>query len=541
MIARYWNKLYGQRWNPIYQSGTLAVFFLLVAVASGLAIILFYRVGDPYGSVAAMHANPLLSILRTVHRYSSDAMVLAIIVHAAKMAISSRAFGPRARSWLSGLALTGLIIFIGVTGLILVWDQAAQRLALAGIRLVELLPIFSEPPRRIFADQETLGNSFFFMLMFLHMALPLMLAALLWIHTARLSRAVYLPEKALCYFWSAVLVLGAALFPAALDSAANLATVPGRTHIDLWYAFWLPFEERFGGWPTIAAFVLGTAAFALYPLRRRGDDLPPPAFVDNKTCNGCTQCVQDCPYEAISMVKRAEGDNNKLSDMVALVDSDACVSCGICIASCKPMAIGPPELTGRDQLKKMKDMLAKNPIKKDQIVVMGCVNGCGMSSRFRNLEGIRLIPSPCTGSIHTSVMEYILRQGALGLMIATCPERDCSNREGPKWLQERIYSERPAELMARVDKGRVQVVHASRFEADEVAEKAQNFMKKLRRPDAPPTTEKDAQPDSPPTPEGKDLPIASAASHGLSSNGNGKTTNGNPSTEVKQDDPALIS
>lgn len=540
MIAKLWNKAWGQRWNPIYQSGSLAIFFVLTAIVSGLILILFYRIGDPYASVAAINANPILSIIRSIHRYSSDACVLAVIVHAIKMAMSSRAFGPRSRSWITGIILLWVILAIGITGLILVWDQQAQRLAQAGIRMLELLPIFSEPPRRIFADQLTLGSSFFFMLVFMHMALPLTIAALLWVHTARVSRPIYLPEKSICYLWTGVLVVGSIILPAALDPAADLGRLPGRTHLDLWYSFLLPIEEAWGGLITILSALTATVLLALYSRTRKAKDLPAPAIVDNNLCTGCAQCVEDCPYEAITMVKRPDRiENDRRSELVALVDSDACVSCGICIASCKPMAIGPPDLTGKDQLRKMKETLTKNPIQKDQIVVMGCVNGCGMSPKLRKLDGIRLLPTPCTGSLHTSVMELILRQGALGVMIATCPERDCTNREGPKWLEERIYNARPAELMGRVDRKRIRIVHASSSEVDDIAEQAIAFLNELRNPDHPPTQGPVDAPKQPETPQGEKLSDPNSEAIPKKSASASPAVNGKKK-EAEQSDPALI-
>ena len=36
----------------------------------------------------------------------------------------------------------------------------------------------------------------------------------------------------------------------------------------------------------------------------------------------------------------------------------------------------------------------------------------------------------------------------------------CWNREGPRWLSERIYNDREAELQARVDRRRVRIGYA---------------------------------------------------------------------------------
>lgn len=63
----------------------------------------------------------------------------------------------------------------------------------------------------------------------------------------------------------------------------------------------------------------------------------------------------------------------------------------------------------------------------------------------------------CAGNLHSSVIERMLRGGAAGVMVCACPPRDCESREGPKWLHERLYNDREAELQARVDRRRVRV------------------------------------------------------------------------------------
>ena len=66
--------------------------------------------------------------------------------------------------------------------------------------------------------------------------------------------------------------------------------------------------------------------------------------------------------------------------------------------------------------------------------------------------------------MHTSVVEYLLRSGVGGVLVVGCPPRDCRNREGPKWLEERLYNDREAELKSRVDKRRVRVTYAAQRE-----------------------------------------------------------------------------
>ena len=64
----------------------------------------------------------------------------------------------------------------------------------------------------------------------------------------------------------------------------------------------------------------------LPPLRRAK-----PAQVDLAHCNGCARCAEDCPYEAIRMVRRTDGLPFPTQ---AQVNPSLCVSCGICVGAC---------------------------------------------------------------------------------------------------------------------------------------------------------------------------------------------------------------
>ena len=47
------NRLYGWRGNPLYHSGAIVVVSFLVLLLTGIYLLLFYRLGDPWASVAA--------------------------------------------------------------------------------------------------------------------------------------------------------------------------------------------------------------------------------------------------------------------------------------------------------------------------------------------------------------------------------------------------------------------------------------------------------------------------------------------------------
>lgn len=458
------NPLYGWRGNPLYQSGAIAVALLLVLIVTGLWLLLFYRIGTPYASVARITADPWVGQwMRGVHRYASDAAVVAVAVHAFRMYAQGRSWGPRALAWVSGVVLLGLVFVCGFTGYVMVWDTFGHLLAREGARMLDALPIFSEPIGRAFAGDEELLGPFFFIILFAHIALPLGMALVLWLHVARVARPTLLPPRRLAVVGLSLMVGVAVLWPLRMQPAANNFHLPASVEGDLFFAFLLPLTTRLSGGVAFALVVALGVGLMLVPMltRRRGTAEPPKSVVDEDVCVGCRQCALDCPYEAIEMIERPPGGR---SLEVARVDPALCVSCGICAGSCGPMAVGPAERTGRNQLARLRASMAEGVVAPGRMVVVGCDRVIAGWGRALETEGALLYPVDCAGSMHTSVVELLVRGGATGVLVLSCPPRDCWNREGPRWLVDRMFHEREAELKGRVDRRRVHVAHAAAYD-----------------------------------------------------------------------------
>lgn len=432
------DRLYGSPFNPLYRSGTWAIGLFLVACVTGIWILLFYRVGAPYESVQSMVDRPyLVGWVRSLHRYSSDAALVAVILHMLRLFAESKTWGPRVLAWVSGLVLLGLTLIVAFSGFILAWDTQGQALAVAGARLLSALPFLYHDLSGALSSAAPPPTSFIFTNLFLHLALPLGMVGGLWIHTLRLARSKWLPSKAVMGALTAGLIALSLLMPAPLSPEPD-AFQTGQTIIaDVFYSGWL---AAFGVmsaeavWATLAALAFVLLAAPWY-WRPRASDRPQKSKDNQVHCEGCGQCVVDCPFEAIAMVARTAGEG---SAEVARVDRNLCTSCGICAGSCSQLAIGPPDRSGHVQLRLVKELRAAQP--SGGVVLVSCKNA-GVANLAPRLSQytVRLVPYPveCTGTLHPTVVAQLLKHFD-GVMVVSCPPEACRMREGTEVAEARL-------------------------------------------------------------------------------------------------------
>jgi ferredoxin/coenzyme F420-reducing hydrogenase delta subunit len=476
------DRIFTSKYNPLYHSGALAAGLLVVLLVTGLYLLLFYRIGAPYASVERINDQVWTGRwIRGLHRLASDAAVAAAALHAFRMYAQRRTWGPRALAWVSGLGLLAVVFVSGWTGYVLVWDVHAQLLAVEGARLLDALPVFSEPISRSFTGERELPSAFFFLNLFAHIALPLSIGILLWVHVARLSRPVLLPAGPVLWTAIAALTATAVVWPLQMAPAADLLRTPSAVPTDWFFSFWLPVTQRL---PAGLVLMAGTALLVLVIAvprltRPTPQKLDAPAAVNERTCTGCEQCVRDCPWDAIEMVARTDGRDG----LVAQVKTALCTSCGICIGSCPPMAIGAMGITGRDQLAQVREFLLREHPTAGDVVMIGCSWSAAAAAAAGS--GAKLFAVPCVGTLHTSAVETLLRGGAGGVLVVGCAEHDGRTREGVTWAQERLFEGRKAPLHDRVDRRRVRLVQATLTDGVRLHAAVSLFQDEITALDAP--------------------------------------------------------
>jgi coenzyme F420-reducing hydrogenase delta subunit/ferredoxin len=480
---------FGQRFNPMRHLGALGFYFFWICCASGIWIYVGFDTSatGAHESVAAMDRGewPLGAFARALHRYSADALVVVTGLHILRELARRHYAAFRRFAWLTGLVALVLMLLAGINGYWLAWDQLAQWSLTATIEWFDVLPVFDGALARNVIDGGQVNDRFFSLLIFVHIGLPLGMLGALWAHVQRVSPARTTPPRTLAWGSAAMLAVLCLAKPVILLPAADLAFLPARLPLDWFYLFPHVAMASLGPgglWAATAAFF---AALAILPYATR---LPraPAARVNLDNCNGCARCFADCPYDAVVMVPRTDGRHHPRQ---AQVDPMLCAGCGICTGACPsstPFRRGERLATGidmpsapvgvlRERLESRTAALEGAP----RIVVFGCRWGAATAPlEDRSTGAIEFL---CAAMAPPSFVEYALRAGADGVLVAACREGDCEFRAGDAILGARFDGARRPALRPSVPRERVRIVHAGRTDLPGLRARLDEFRAHLAR------------------------------------------------------------
>jgi len=465
-IEQPFERLFGPSLNPLAQLGALGFFFFWIVAISGIYLFIFFDTGieRAYQSVEYLTRDQWYhaGVMRSFHRYASDLMVVMVVVHLLREFANDRYRGVRWFSWFTGLPIISLLYASGITGYWLVWDRLAQYVALVSSELLDWLPIFGEPIARNFISTGTLTSRFFSLMVFMHVAVPLFLLFIMWVHILRISRPKVNPPRALALLSLAALVAVSIWKPALSQGQADLAKVPAVVGLDWFFLPLYPLTNIWGNgavWAFLGAFSLMIGLMPWLPPLRRARA----AEVDLVHCNGCARCVEDCPYEAIRMIGRTDGMPFPTQ---AQVNPSLCVSCGICMGACPSSTpfrrsadlktgIDLPDYSLRELRERVMNVAAglRGPAR---VLVLACEHGAAA----RRPDGTVVLP--CVAMAPPSLIDFILsRDLADAVAVAGCAESACYNRLGIKWTEQRFAGERDPYLRARVPRERLATIWTS--------------------------------------------------------------------------------
>jgi quinol-cytochrome oxidoreductase complex cytochrome b subunit/ferredoxin len=259
------NAAFGERINPLYHLGEISFFLFWVIAASGLYLYAFFETGvtEAYSSIEALtHGQWFIGgVLRSVHRYASDAMVVTMLIHLLRHFAFDHFHGFRWFSWITGVALIWLVYVSGINGYMLPWDRLAQFVIVTSFEWLDWLPSFGGTLMRNFIHANSVGDRFFSLLSFMHIGLPLLVLLLMWVHVQRVPKARTTPPRPIVASLLVTLVLLALARPAlSQGGAADLGTAVASVRLDWFYLALFPLLVA---WPLGQVWALMAAGTAL--------------------------------------------------------------------------------------------------------------------------------------------------------------------------------------------------------------------------------------------------------------------------------------
>lgn len=464
-------RVFPPAWNPVLNLSALGFLFYWIIAATGIYLYIFFQTGveEAYRSVEYITNEQWYAagVMRSLHRYASDGLVLTMLLHMFREFGLDRYRGVRWFSWVTGIPAMILVFVAGITGYWLVWDKLAQYVAIVSTEWLDRLPIFGAPIARNFLSPEMLESRFFTLMTFIHIAVPLITLLMLWLHLQRIIKPRINPPRGLAFGAFASLLVLSFAHPALSQGPANLSEVPSPIGLDWFYLPFFPLLESLPGpatWGAAATLLaIGIAMPWLPPLRK-----PKAAVVDLPNCNGCGRCYNDCPYSAITIVPRTDG---MPFEAQALVDPNLCVACGTCAGACPratPFRRRTELIPGIDlpdlSMAKLRSDVERAAIGlegKGRVIVFGCAQGVPLEGLPAGTAAAVVLN--CIGQLSPSFIDFVLcKRLADGVVLTGCTEGGCHSRFGIEWTKRRIARERDPYLRRWVPRERIRTAWVGR-------------------------------------------------------------------------------
>jgi ferredoxin/coenzyme F420-reducing hydrogenase delta subunit len=472
MAERALGYVFPARWNPLLNLGALGFLFYWVVTVSGIYVYIFFDTGvhDAYDSIEYMTHDQWYAagIMRSLHRYASDGLVVAMLLHLTREFALDRYRGVRWFSWVTGVPVFVMVFMAGITGYWLVWDTLAQYVAIVSTEWFDKLGVFGESIAGNFLHPGTLDDRFFTLMIFMHIAIPLIALIVLWVHLQRVTKPRINPPRGLAVGTMLSMLVMSLAFPALSQGPADLARVQSSVGLDWFYLPLYPLLDQWPGsvtWSAAGALLVILIAVPwLPPLRRL-----PVAHVDLENCNGCVRCYNDCPYNAITMAPRTDGTP---FEREPIVNPSLCTSCGICAGACPTSMpfrhasalVAGIDLPDRNMAALREDVqsVGTSLSGDGRVMVFCCEHTACLEPPSHGAVGT--VALRCVGQLPPAFIDYVLSRGlADGVLISGCSENACFYRFGADWTEARVKRQRDPELRARVPAERLRLISPGRL------------------------------------------------------------------------------
>ncbi|MBI5304913.1 MAG: cytochrome b N-terminal domain-containing protein [Chloroflexi bacterium] len=159
-------------------TGILLMFYYVPSVERAYVDIVELQTGVPFGQM-----------LRNLHRWGAHLMVLAAVLHMARVFYTGAYKPPREFNWVVGVVLLILTLGASFTGYLLPWDQLSFWAITVGTSIAAYEPVMGSTVKRILLGGPEVGQEALTRFYALHiMVIPALLFLLISLHIWRVRK-----------------------------------------------------------------------------------------------------------------------------------------------------------------------------------------------------------------------------------------------------------------------------------------------------------------------------------------------------------------
>jgi quinol-cytochrome oxidoreductase complex cytochrome b subunit len=184
--------------------GLISLYLLLITIVSGVLLMIYYSPSTESAYNTVKDINFVVfggRLVRNIHKWAGEGMIIAVLLHMARVFYTSAYRQGREFNWVIGIVLLVLTFVLNFTGYLLPWDQLAYWALVIGSNIAqspkELTDIFGVTKffdiggfqKELFLGGLTPGAATLIRVYLLHiMVLPIVIFIFLAVHFWRIRK-----------------------------------------------------------------------------------------------------------------------------------------------------------------------------------------------------------------------------------------------------------------------------------------------------------------------------------------------------------------
>ena len=172
--------------------GIITTFLFVSLSVTGILLMFYYvpTVERAYPNIVALQTQvPFGQLLRNLHRWGAHLMVLAAVLHMARVFYTGAYKPPREFNWIVGVVLLILTLGASFTGYLLPWDQLSFWAITVGTSIASYEPVMGSTVKKILLGGPEVGQEALTRFYALHiMVIPAIIFLLISLHIWRVRK-----------------------------------------------------------------------------------------------------------------------------------------------------------------------------------------------------------------------------------------------------------------------------------------------------------------------------------------------------------------